>query len=152
MSYGKAPPQSDAAGTKKGRARRDPRFNRVMSMLRPPDDSGGSDHSALARARRTSKTKRGLRERVARPVNTAYAVGGPIRRRFQVQPFRSLMRGDELIVAPFVFNPIMAKLAEESGFKAVYLGGGSLGWVKCVTEANLTLPEMTEIAVEISAN
>ena len=69
-----------------------------------------------------------------------------------VQTFRDLIRGDELIVAPFVFNPIMAKLAEESGFKAVYLGGGSLGWVKCVTEANLTLPEMTEIAVEIGAN
>ena len=66
--------------------------------------------------------------------------------------FRALIRGDDLIVAPLVLNPIMAKLAEESGFKAMYLGGGSLGWVKCVTEANLTLPEMTEIAVELTAN
>jgi methylisocitrate lyase len=69
-----------------------------------------------------------------------------------VSSFRALIRGDDLIVAPLVLNPIMAKLAEESGFKAMYLGGGSLGWVKCVTEANLTLPEMTEIAVELTAN
>jgi 2-methylisocitrate lyase-like PEP mutase family enzyme len=69
-----------------------------------------------------------------------------------VSSFRALIRGDDLIVAPLVLNPIMAKLAEESGFKAIYLGGGSLGWVKCVTEANLTLPEMTEIAVELTAN
>ena len=41
--------------------------------------------------------------------------------------FRDLIRGDDLIVAPLVLNPIMAKLAEESGFKAIYLGGGSLG-------------------------
>src|SRR5262245_19116877 len=51
--------------------------------------------------------------------------------------FRQLMGGDELIVAPVALNPIMARLAEEAGFKAVYLSGGSLGWLKCVTEANL---------------
>jgi hypothetical protein len=45
------------------------------------------------------------------------------------------------VVAPLVFNPISAKLAEAAGFRALYLGGGSLGYVKCVTEANLTLPE-----------
>jgi 2-methylisocitrate lyase-like PEP mutase family enzyme len=33
----------------------------------------------------------------------------------------------------------------------VYLSGGSLGWVKCVTEANLTLPEMAEVAVDMRA-
>src|ERR1700681_3804057 len=45
----------------------------------------------------------------------------------------------------------MARLAEEAGFKAVYMSGGSLGWLKCVTEANITLPEMAEIAVDIRA-
>ncbi|HME59697.1 MAG TPA: isocitrate lyase/PEP mutase family protein [Candidatus Binatia bacterium] len=34
-------------------------------------------------------------------------------------------------------------------FKAIYLSGGSLGWLKCVTEANLTLPEMAQVAVEL---
>src|SRR3982074_3667307 len=45
----------------------------------------------------------------------------------------------------------MARLAEAAGFKAVYLSGGSLGWLKCVTEANLTLPELAEGAVDMGA-
>ena len=61
------------------------------------------------------------------------------------------MRGDELIVAPVALNPIMAKLAEELGYKAVYLSGGSLGWLKCVTEANLTLPELAEVGLDMRA-
>ena len=63
--------------------------------------------------------------------------------------FRSLMHGNELIVAPVALNPLMARLAEQAGFKAVYLSGGSLGWLKCVTEANLTLPEMIETVVDM---
>jgi methylisocitrate lyase len=59
------------------------------------------------------------------------------------------MRGDELIVAPLALNPIMARLAEDAGFQAVYMSGGSLGWLKCVTEANITLPEMAEIALDM---
>src|SRR5260370_8783559 len=62
-----------------------------------------------------------------------------------------LIQGDELTVAPCALNPIMARIAEDAGFKAVYMSGGSLGWLKCVTEANITLPEMAEIAVDIRA-
>jgi 2-methylisocitrate lyase-like PEP mutase family enzyme len=62
-----------------------------------------------------------------------------------------LIRGNDLIVAPVALNPIMARLAEEAGFKALYLSGGSLGWLKCVTEANLTLPELAEVAVDMRA-
>jgi 2-methylisocitrate lyase-like PEP mutase family enzyme len=65
--------------------------------------------------------------------------------------FRELMASRELIVAPCALNPLMARLAEDAGFKAVYLSGGSLGWLKCVTEANLTLPELAEIAVDMRA-
>src|SRR5215831_5330365 len=61
------------------------------------------------------------------------------------------MRGKELIVAPVALNPIMARLAEEAGFKAFYLSGGSLGWLKCVTEANLTLPELAAMALDMRA-
>jgi 2-methylisocitrate lyase-like PEP mutase family enzyme len=61
------------------------------------------------------------------------------------------MKGGELIVAPCALNPIMARIAEDAGFKAVYLSGGSLGWYKCVTEANITLPEMAQIAVDTRA-
>jgi methylisocitrate lyase len=64
---------------------------------------------------------------------------------------KDLIRGNELIVAPVALNPIMARLAEAAGFKAVYLSGGSLGWYKCVTEANITLPEMAQVAVDMRA-
>jgi len=64
---------------------------------------------------------------------------------------RELIAGDELIVAPCALNPIMARIAEDAGFKAVYMSGGSLGWYKCVTEANITLPEMAQIAVDTRA-
>ncbi len=65
--------------------------------------------------------------------------------------FKQLISGDELIVAPVALNAIMARLAMESGFKAVYLSGGSLGWAKCVTEANLSLTELVDVALEMSA-
>ncbi len=62
---------------------------------------------------------------------------------------KELIAGDELIVAPVALSPIMARQAEDIGFKAIYLSGGSLGWVKCVTEANLTLPELCAVALDI---
>ncbi|MGP0092462.1 MAG: oxaloacetate decarboxylase [Xanthobacteraceae bacterium] len=65
--------------------------------------------------------------------------------------FRELMAGNDLIVAPVALNPIMARLAHDAGFKAVYLSGGSLGWYKCNTEANITLPEMASLALDMRA-
>jgi 2-methylisocitrate lyase-like PEP mutase family enzyme len=64
---------------------------------------------------------------------------------------KDLVRGNDLVVAPLALNPLMARMAEEAGFKAVYLSGGSLGWVKCVTEANLSLPELADVAVDMRA-
>src|SRR6202795_4750393 len=43
----------------------------------------------------------------------------------------------------------MARLAEAAGFKAVYLSGGSLGWYKSITEANITMPELAQVAVDM---
>ena len=40
---------------------------------------------------------------------------------------RSMIEGPELVVAPVALNPIMARLAQDAGFQAVYLSGGSLG-------------------------
>jgi 2-methylisocitrate lyase-like PEP mutase family enzyme len=65
--------------------------------------------------------------------------------------FRSLIDGPDLIVAPVALNPMMARLAQAAGFKAIYLSGGSLGWLKCVTEANLSLPEMIDVAIDMRA-
>ena len=66
-----------------------------------------------------------------------------------MERLKRLVEGTDLIIAPVALNAIMARLAEEAGFKALYLSGGSLGWLKCVTEANLTLPEMAQVAVEM---
>ena len=64
---------------------------------------------------------------------------------------RELIAGDKLIVAPVALNPIMAKLAKDVGFSATYLSGGSLGWYKCGTEANITMPEIANVCVDIRA-
>ena len=66
-----------------------------------------------------------------------------------MERLRALVNGSDLVVAPVALNPIMARLAEDAGFKAIYMSGGSLGWLKCVTEANLTLPEMAAVAVDM---
>ncbi len=62
---------------------------------------------------------------------------------------RELISGNDLVVAPVALNPIMARLAENAGFKAVYLSGGSLGWYKGVTEANITMTELAQVAVDM---
>lgn len=66
-----------------------------------------------------------------------------------MERIRTLIQNDELIIAPVALNPLMARLAVEIGFKAIYLSGGSQGWVTCCTEATITLPEMAQIAVGI---
>jgi methylisocitrate lyase len=63
--------------------------------------------------------------------------------------FREMVNCDVLVEAPVVFNPLSAKLAEAAGFPALYLGGGGLGYIQCVTEANLTVTEMARIGIDI---
>lgn len=66
-----------------------------------------------------------------------------------MERLRTLIDGNDLTIAPVALNPLMALMAVEAGFKAVYMSGGSLGWVKCNTEATITLPEMAELAIEM---
>jgi methylisocitrate lyase len=61
----------------------------------------------------------------------------------------ALMKGDEPVVAPAALSPLMAMLAKQVGFKALYLSGGSLGYVKGVTEANLNTTEMAQLGLDI---
>ncbi len=63
--------------------------------------------------------------------------------------FRRLIAGSAPVFAPLVFNPISAMLAEAAGFKALYLGGGSMGYIKGGTEAQLSLTEMAQAAIDI---
>ena len=64
---------------------------------------------------------------------------------------RERLDAPEGLVAPLVLNPLMAKLAEEAGFAAGYVGGGALGYLTCATEANLSLTQMVHAGLEIRA-
>lgn len=68
-----------------------------------------------------------------------------------MRAFRELIAGAEPLVAPLVINPISARLAAAAGFRALYLGGGAMGYLKCGTEANLSLTEMCQAGIEIRA-
>ncbi len=68
-----------------------------------------------------------------------------------METLRSLIAGDKPVLAPSVLNPLMARLAEQAGFPALYLGGGSMGYLTCFTEANLSLTEMCQAGLDIRA-
>ena len=42
---------------------------------------------------------------------------------------KPLIDGADPVFAPVVLNPLMAKLAEQAGFPALYLGGGAMGYL-----------------------
>jgi 2-methylisocitrate lyase-like PEP mutase family enzyme len=62
---------------------------------------------------------------------------------------RDILAGSEAVVAPAALNGMMAKMAQAAGFRVLYLSGGSLGWLKSVTEATLSLTEMVEAGIDI---
>jgi len=66
-----------------------------------------------------------------------------------METLRRLISGEEPVFAPLVLNPLMARLAQQAGFPALYLGGGSMGYLTCFTEANLSLTEMCRAGLDI---
>jgi methylisocitrate lyase len=64
---------------------------------------------------------------------------------------RELFKRELPVVAPLALDPISARMAESAGFKALYLGGGTLGYLKAGTEANLSLTQMVQTGVEMRA-
>jgi methylisocitrate lyase len=58
---------------------------------------------------------------------------------------RHLLTTQPYVFAPLCYNPLSARLAEEVGFQAVYLGGGSYGASLTWTEAMLTVTELAEM-------
>ena len=65
--------------------------------------------------------------------------------------FMDLVSRHAPLIAPNVLDPLSARMAEAEGFEALYLGGGPLGYVKCITEAVVSLPEMLQAGLEIRA-
>ncbi len=62
---------------------------------------------------------------------------------------RALIAREVPPVVPLVLDPLAARLAQGAGFEALYLGGGTLGYVKTCTEANLSLTQMAQTGLEI---
>ncbi|HXF66506.1 MAG TPA: isocitrate lyase/PEP mutase family protein [Burkholderiales bacterium] len=65
--------------------------------------------------------------------------------------FRAMLAEPRARIAPAVFNPLCAKIAEAAGFDVLYLSAGALGYVKCCLEANLTLTELAQAGLDIRA-
>lgn len=63
-----------------------------------------------------------------------------------------LLKKDGITVAPGCFDPLTAKIVESCGFKAVYLGGWSVGAHLTVTEPMTTLTDMVDISRKINVN
>jgi len=64
---------------------------------------------------------------------------------------RRLLTEKRAHVTPAVFNPLSALLADQAGFAMLYLGGGTLGYLKCCLEANLNITELCQAGIEIRA-
>ena len=62
---------------------------------------------------------------------------------------RNLLAGNRALIAPAVFNPLSAKLAEAAGFEVLYLGGGTMGYLNCCLEANLNITQLCQAAIDI---
>ncbi len=65
--------------------------------------------------------------------------------------FKEMLAQKKTFLAPAVFNPLAAKLAQAAGFEMLYLSAGVLGYVKCNLEANMSLTELVQAGVEMRA-
>jgi methylisocitrate lyase len=65
---------------------------------------------------------------------------------------RTLLEGDDMLVAPGVFDGLTATIVEEIGFDAAYLGGWATGASTAITEPIVGAAEMCQRASEIVEN
>jgi methylisocitrate lyase len=65
---------------------------------------------------------------------------------------RKLFAGKEIVVAPGVFSPSVAKLAEKAGFRALYFSGAAFSNLLALPDLGVTtLPEVARAAHEITS-
>ncbi len=62
----------------------------------------------------------------------------------QVEALRKLLKGSKIVVAPGVYNPAVAKLAEKAGFRALYFSGA--GFSNQLALPDLGMTTLTEVA------
>ncbi|MCY3839765.1 MAG: isocitrate lyase/phosphoenolpyruvate mutase family protein [Gammaproteobacteria bacterium] len=64
---------------------------------------------------------------------------------------RAAIDAGEIVFAPLALDALMARIAEQAGFQAVYLSGGALGYAHAVSEALLTLDELVHATRRVVA-
>ena len=62
---------------------------------------------------------------------------------------RELIKSKTFLHLPSVYDPIGARLVQQAGFEATYVGGYVSGASKAITEPLLTLTEQVEIALSL---
>ena len=63
----------------------------------------------------------------------------------QARALRRLIAGDRIVVAPGVFSPVVAKLAEKVGFKALYFSGA--GFSNLLSLPDLGMTTLSEVSL-----
>ena len=70
----------------------------------------------------------------------------------RAQALRKMVTGREIVVAPGVFSPAVAKLAERVGFKALYLSGAAFSGLLALPDVGMTtLDEVARAAYDIAS-
>jgi len=65
---------------------------------------------------------------------------------------RKLIKSQVFLHLPSVYDPIGARLVQQSGFEATYVGGYVSGASKAISEPLLTLTEQVKIAAEVASS
>ena len=65
---------------------------------------------------------------------------------------RELIKSQTFLHLPSVYDPIGARLVQQTGFEATYVGGYVSGASKAISEPLLTLTEQVEIAAEVASS
>ncbi|MDG6984952.1 MAG: isocitrate lyase/phosphoenolpyruvate mutase family protein, partial [Nitrososphaerota archaeon] len=65
---------------------------------------------------------------------------------------RRLISGKSIVVAPGVFSPSVAKLAEKSGFRAIYFSGAGFSNLLALPDLGITtLSEVAQASRQITS-
>ncbi len=65
------------------------------------------------------------------------------------QQLRQALDQGKPVVAPVCLDPLSARLIQQMGFPATYLGGGALGFTLAVSEALLTMDEVAGLTARV---
>jgi 2-methylisocitrate lyase-like PEP mutase family enzyme len=66
------------------------------------------------------------------------------------QSFRQLLKDEQFIYMPSAYDALGGRLVEQTGFKAVYVGGFVTGGSRCTSEPLLTMDEQVRTASDVA--